>query len=90
MNKFFHVIFRGEVQGVGFRYTARQMAAKYGVVGWVYNAPDGAVEVEIEGEFGQVNEFLTELKEQFREEIEDVESKEMEYTGKYKEFQIKF
>jgi len=88
--KCLHVIFRGEVQGVGFRYTARQVAKKYDVKGWVYNTPEGNVEVEVEGEFGRVNEFLTELKEQFREEIEDVESKELEYTDKYKEFQIRF
>lgn len=90
MKKCLHVVFKGEVQGIGFRYMARQLAVKYNVGGWVYNAPEGNVEVEVEGEFWQVNEFLTDLKERFREEIEDVESKESEYTDKYKEFQIRF
>ena len=34
------VIFRGRVQGVGFRYTARRIAARYDVTGFVRNLPD--------------------------------------------------
>ena len=90
MKKCFHVIYKGNVQGVGFRYTARQIAGKYDVKGWVYNAPEGTVEVEVEGEFGQVNEFLTDLKERFHGEIEDVESKENNCFFNYTEFKIRF
>ncbi|ADU21462.1 MULTISPECIES: acylphosphatase [Ruminococcus] len=44
-----HIIFRGSVQGVGFRYTAYYAAQQYGVSGWVRNLYDGSVEAEFEG-----------------------------------------
>ena len=36
------VIFRGRVQGVGFRYTATRLAASRAVTGYVVNQSDGA------------------------------------------------
>jgi acylphosphatase len=39
----------GLVQGVGFRYAARQAAEECGVVGWVRNLPDGSVEIVAQG-----------------------------------------
>ncbi|WP_448002875.1 acylphosphatase [Agromyces bauzanensis] len=52
------VIVHGEVQGVGFRYSARYEAARLGVAGWVRNRPDGAVEAEIEGDEASVAVML--------------------------------
>ena len=40
------VIYSGRVQGVGFRFTTRQIASGYEVNGWVKNLPDGRVELE--------------------------------------------
>jgi acylphosphatase len=45
-----HVVVRGDVQGVMFRATARQMAEVYGVTGWARNQSDGSVELVCEGE----------------------------------------
>ena len=42
-----HIIFRGWVQGVGFRWRACQAAELYGCTGWVRNEWDGAVSMEI-------------------------------------------
>ena len=39
----------GDVQGVGFPYTALHTASRYGVCGWVRNLDDGSVEIEAEG-----------------------------------------
>jgi len=44
-----HVVVRGRVQGVGFRYFVQKAAQALDVAGWVRNAADGSVEVEAEG-----------------------------------------
>ncbi|MBR6044450.1 MAG: acylphosphatase [Ruminococcus sp.] len=44
-----HIIFRGSVQGVGFRYRLYYAARANGVSGWVRNEYDGSVEAELEG-----------------------------------------
>jgi acylphosphatase len=41
------VIYTGHVQGVGFRYTTRQIASGFEVVGWVKNLPEGTVEMQV-------------------------------------------
>jgi len=43
-------VISGRVQGVGFRYFARDVALREGVTGWVHNLPDGTVEARVEGE----------------------------------------
>lgn len=53
-----HVIVSGQVQGVGFRYTMRAVAARAGATGWVRNLRDGTVEAEVEGVDGAVDEVL--------------------------------
>ena len=47
-------LIRGRVQGVGFRYFARDAALREGVTGWVRNLPDGRVEARVEGELEAV------------------------------------
>ena len=44
------VIYRGEVQGVGFRYVTRSLAQQLGVTGGVENLPDGTVRLVAEGD----------------------------------------
>ncbi|WP_153934557.1 acylphosphatase [Aeromicrobium sp. S22] len=44
-----HVIVRGTVQGVFFRASCQQEAARLGATGWVANRPDGSVEAVFEG-----------------------------------------
>lgn len=58
-----HVTVRGEVQGVGYRYTMRMVARDAGVAGWVRNRRDGSVEAEIEGTDSQVDEVLAWMAE---------------------------
>lgn len=58
------VFYSGRVQGVGFRYTAKQLAAGFDVTGWVRNLPDGRVELlVIADEAEELDAFLTELQE---------------------------
>lgn len=48
----------GHVQGVSFRYYARQRAAALGLSGWVRNQPDGTVEAEAQGPEEAVEQFV--------------------------------
>lgn len=48
----------GRVQGVFYRASTRDRARELGLIGWVKNTPDGAVELEVEGEAEQVEELL--------------------------------
>lgn len=43
------LVVAGRVQGVFFRASTRDRARDAGVVGWVRNRPDGAVEAHLEG-----------------------------------------
>ena len=57
-----HVIYSGNVQGVGFRMTAHHLAEKHGVAGFVRNLPDGTVELLVEGDVSQVDGLLADLR----------------------------
>lgn len=58
------VIFEGRVQGVGFRYTAKDIAKGFEVCGWVKNLPDGTVEMHVGGERDEVEAYLKDLSEE--------------------------
>lgn len=50
MSKRLVIVVSGRVQGVCFRASTREMAARLGLRGWVRNLPDGRVEAVFEGE----------------------------------------
>ncbi len=53
-----HIVFRGWVQGVGFRYRAVHAASLYGATGWVRNEPDGSVAMEIQGTEDRIDKVI--------------------------------
>jgi acylphosphatase len=53
----------GTVQGVGFRWFARQLARRYDLAGWVKNRDDGSVELAIDGADADLQEFLSCVRE---------------------------
>ncbi|MBI5396347.1 MAG: acylphosphatase [Verrucomicrobia bacterium] len=59
MQKRAQVQYSGRVQGVGFRYTVRQVAHGFEVVGYVKNLPDSRVEMIVEGEETELKRFLS-------------------------------
>lgn len=63
MRKTMQVFYEGRVQGVGFRYTARRVAAGFDVAGYVRNLPDGRVELLASGEPAEVDDFLAALRD---------------------------
>ncbi len=86
-----HVIVHGVVQGVGFRYFARQQAQSLGLGGFVRNLPDGTVEALIEGEESQVKIMLGHLRQgPFGGRVDRLEVEPVEYTGSYHGFNISF
>ena len=58
-----HVFFEGRVQGVGFRWTVKNLARGYEVTGWVQNLADGRVEMQVSGEPDEVDAFLEAIAE---------------------------
>jgi acylphosphatase len=57
------VLYSGHVQGVGFRYTVRQVATGFEVTGTVRNLPDGRVEVVAEGERAELDAFRAAIQD---------------------------
>lgn len=56
--KRYQIIFKGRVQGVGFRYQVKALADKIGLTGTVRNLYDQSVEVYIQGEENELLEFF--------------------------------
>ena len=57
-----HIIFQGNVQGVGFRYTTERIAQQTEITGYVKNLPDGTVLLEAEGLEGELNSLIKSIK----------------------------
>lgn len=63
------VEYRGHVQGVGFRATAAALASNFEITGWVRNAPDGSVHLEVQGAPREIEAFLERLRQRMRANI---------------------
>lgn len=57
------VFYEGRVQGVGFRWTVRELANQFEVAGTVSNLEDGRVELCVAGGDSEVAEFLKSIRE---------------------------
>ena len=55
--------YEGRDQGVGFRWTVKNIAKGYDVTGTVQNLPDGRVELHVTGDSDEVEDFLTAIAE---------------------------
>src|SRR5437899_9599267 len=70
------VLYEGNVQGVGFRWSVRDAAKGFDVTGWVRNLPNGRVELQVTGGDDEVRAFLEriaqgELHSLIRKQIEN-------------------
>ncbi len=84
------VHFSGQVQGVGFRFTACRAAAGRDVTGYVRNLPDGRVECLVEGEAGEIDAFLDELSDSMRGCIRGQEQRAGAATGEFRSFGVRY
>jgi acylphosphatase len=85
-----HAHFRGNVQGVGFRYTTRRIAQGYDVSGFVRNLPDGRVEVVAEGSAEEVEAFLSQVQRAMGGYIREARMAEEPPTGEFDGFGVAF
>jgi acylphosphatase len=83
------VCYRGQVQGVGFRYTAQHVAEGFAVVGYVRNRPDGTVELVAQGETEQVEAFLRALAARMAGYIQRADVQDQP-PGHYQDFRIRY
>jgi acylphosphatase len=60
--KTLRVHYEGRVQGVGFRYTVKNLAREFEVSGTVANLPDGRVELVASGDSDEVDAFLEAIR----------------------------
>lgn len=56
-----HLIIKGLVQGVGYRWFASKSASSNNLNGWVKNLPDSSVEIQVYGDKGALNSFIKDL-----------------------------
>ena len=82
-----HAIFRGGVQGVGFRYTAQNYATRLGLKGTVRNLHDGTVELYAVGTRQLLDELLRSLQKSFNP-IDSVDTFYSPPTREFEGFQI--
>ncbi len=83
------VIFTGHVQGVGFRYTALQVAKEFEVTGAVRNLADGRVELEAEGSTEEVAAFVAAVEERMHGCIRKTERSADRRAPQFRGFAIK-
>ena len=81
--------FSGRVQGVGFRYTAQNIALRHNVRGFVRNLPDGRVELVMEGPDDEMEQVVDALKQKMNGFIQGVAQDESEATGQFERFAIR-
>ena len=58
------IIFKGQVQGVGFRYTCQRIATELDLTGSAKNLDNGNVEVEIQGDEDKIMTFISKMLKQ--------------------------
>ncbi|MGE6631706.1 acylphosphatase [Bacillus sp. NPDC077027] len=86
----YHVIVKGRVQGVGFRYFVQGEASTYGVKGWVRNTEDGDVEIKVEGDEQQVSPFLSTVRKgSLFSKVTDMQTVQLTQLASYSSFRIK-
>lgn len=85
-----HIIFAGRVQGIGFRFTALDIANRYRLTGLVRNASDGTVEMIAQGPSNDIADCIRDIKEAFKGYIRETKTEEIPPDPKYTNFKIAF
>ena len=86
-----HVIIEGLVQGVAFREYTRRQAVSLGVMGWVRNLANGAVEAVVQGPAAEVDAMLEWLHHGSpRSRVDNLHVAESSEATVFSSFEIRF
>lgn len=84
-----HIFFSGRVQGVGFRYTCRQVAQRYNVAGWVKNLPNGSVEMVVEGPSDRLRKYIADVSAATHGEVAETQVTKSDATEEFSSMKIR-
>lgn len=85
-----HYIFKGRVQGVGFRFTTYQKATALNLTGWVRNLYDGSVEACFQGEETKIQQLIKEMQNIRYILIDNMEVEDLAVHSLERSFEIKY
>lgn len=86
--KRYKLLFKGRVQGVGFRFTAKMIADRLNLTGSVKNLYNYDVESYVQGEVENIERFIYELQNQRFIRIESIDKTEVDLIADEKSFDI--
>ncbi len=72
-----HIVFYGSVQGVGFRWRAKNAAEHFSCTGWVRNEWDGSVSMEIQGTEEAIESVILAIEKGTFVHIENIDMKDI-------------
>jgi acylphosphatase len=84
------ITFSGRVQGVGFRFTALNIASRYELKGYVRNLPDDDVEMVAQGSAEMIDECVRDIQDSFAGSISHIDIEEATPNPKFTDFRITF
>ncbi len=85
----YQMVFYGQVQGVGFRYTMRLEAQALGITGWVHNNYDGSVLAEVQGKNPAIHMLIYRIQEGRFIRIDSIDVKAIKTDVRETAFSVK-
>lgn len=84
------VFYAGNVQGVGFRYTVKQIAKGFDVTGWIRNLSDGRVELQATAAPDELAAFIDAIRaSELRAHIKEQTEHPLEHEVNSRGFEIR-
>jgi acylphosphatase len=83
------IYFSGRVQGVGFRFTTREIAARHPVSGFVKNLADGRVQLVVEGARDALDRFVQAIEAEMGRYIDGKQETVLSATDEFAGFGVR-